>query len=97
MGEIGKLYSEHTKTMFPNNLKGIEVLNIDLVLLDANIAGCVSSYLQNGGHLDSQRVEILKRLCVDVNSVLKEIPSGEREYFVKLKRLGDLVIRDVKI
>ncbi|MFE0420454.1 hypothetical protein [Streptomyces tendae] len=43
------LWQEHRDAEFPANLRGVEVEDIDMVLLDADTAGCASTWIDNGG------------------------------------------------
>jgi hypothetical protein len=69
MGELERddllpqLWEEHMKAEFPAHLRGREVEGEDLVLLDAEVAGCVSSSLSSV--LDERRRGTLLK-CVDV-------------------------------
>ncbi|SCF93947.1 hypothetical protein GA0115280_120052 [Streptomyces sp. Cmuel-A718b] len=40
---VSHLWREHQQAPFPAGLRGAERADIDLVLLDADIAGCVST------------------------------------------------------
>ena len=58
--DITAMWQAHYDRSFPPRLRGAEIGNIDLVLLDSDTAGCVSSWLSNGGHLDPERTQILE-------------------------------------
>jgi hypothetical protein len=45
---IDELWQEHLAAPFPRGFRGKAVNGIDFVLLDANIAGCVSTFIEGG-------------------------------------------------
>lgn len=86
------LWQEHRDAEFPANLRGVEVEDIDMVLLDADTAGCASTWINNGGTLDPQRRRILQTRAADLERVIPQIsdPSGHR-YYQRLHRLALLI------
>ncbi|MDU0301970.1 hypothetical protein [Streptomyces sp. PAL114] len=86
------LWQEHRDAEFPANLRGVEVEDIDMVLLDADTAGFASSWINNGGTLDSQRRRVLQARVADLERVIPQIsdPSGQR-YYQRLHRLALLI------
>ncbi|WP_392972479.1 hypothetical protein [Streptomyces sp. LN245] len=50
---MNRLWQEHLDAAFPAGLRGAEPAGIDVVLLDATAAGCVSTWLSDGGALDN--------------------------------------------
>ncbi|MFI9163528.1 hypothetical protein [Kitasatospora aureofaciens] len=77
---LPQLWGEHMKAKFPAGLRGREVEGEDLVLLDADVAGCVSSSLSSA--LDERRRGTLPR-CIEVlEKVLLSIgdEDGTRYY-----------------
>ncbi len=96
MDEIKVLYAEHLKAPFPDGLRGNDAAGQDLVMLDADIVGCVSTYLLNKSHLDNQRIEILKIILPKMDEVINELPQYAKGHYLRLKRLCELVLRDLK-
>jgi hypothetical protein len=45
---IEELWNEHRSTTFPKACRGKDVSGIDLVMLDADVAGCVNTFLDRG-------------------------------------------------
>ena len=93
--QIKSLWDEHIVAPFPDRCRGEESEGVDLVLLDADIAGCVSTFLASGGTLDAQRQNILRDLEAEAERVvvvLKEVP--ERNYYVRLAKLAHLVLEE---
>ena len=63
-----------------------------LMTLDTVISGCVVFFLDSPEGLDHQRVEILKDCLADLEAVTSELEADCQPYFVRLHRLGDLLL-----
>jgi hypothetical protein len=68
-------------------LRGAEVGDIDVVLLDADIAGCVSTWLGNGGHPTVETPRILATCVKDLDTVIAVFPDGEEQYYLQQLRI----------
>lgn len=86
---LARLWQEHLGTPFPTGLRGSEPAGIDVVLLDAAIAGCVSTRQNNGGFLDAERHRILRDCIADVDRALPVITDTEElGYCRRLHRMA---------
>jgi hypothetical protein len=86
---VQRLWDEHSDAPFPARLRGEEIAGVEMVMLDADIAGCVQSWLANNGQLDEHRKEILRSCLDDADRVLPLLQDdGEREYYERLRRLA---------
>ena len=92
---VARLWQEHLDADFPARLRGVELAGIDMVLLDADIAGCVSAWRNGEGSLDAGRRRILRLCIADLNTVLPLLTDEDDheydEYFGRLHRLAALV------
>ncbi|SEE48466.1 hypothetical protein SAMN05428954_2763 [Streptomyces sp. 2112.3] len=87
------LWHEHLQAPFPAGLRGAEFGGTDLVLLDADTAGCVLAWLNNGGTLDPERTRVLRSRIEDLGRVIPEVPdSAGIQYCRRLRRLALLVL-----
>ncbi|MEU5011090.1 hypothetical protein AB0G35_12445 [Streptomyces sp. NPDC021749] len=60
-----------------------------MVLLDADTAGCVLTWLNNGGTLDPERSRILQSCIEDLDRVIPEITdSAGIQYYQRLRQLA---------
>lgn len=86
---LSRLWEEHRSAPFPPSDRGRDVGGVDLVLLDANIAGCASSAL--AAPLDARRREILE---LSIGQIAVVLPLLTEEcsvlYFQGLHRLAEL-------
>ncbi|TWV33678.1 hypothetical protein FRZ03_29930 [Streptomyces misionensis] len=77
-----RLLRKHRDAGFPADLRGVEFDDIDMVMLDADTAGCASTWLTNGGVLDPERRRVLRACVEDLDRVIPRISdrSGRRYY-----------------
>ncbi|WP_439678231.1 hypothetical protein [Embleya sp. MST-111070] len=93
---LSRLWEEHLRAPFPPHVRGREFEHedrlFDMVLLDADIAGCVSSSLS--GPLDEQRRRLLLVCLAAVEKVLPSIDdeAGAIEYYERLRKMAALAV-----
>ncbi|WP_231607632.1 hypothetical protein [Streptacidiphilus albus] len=87
---LSRLWDEHKHATFPPHLRGRDIEGEDLVMLDANIAGCVSSSLS--GPLGERRRSILLQCLAVLEKVVPSISDegGAIEYYERLREMGTL-------
>ena len=85
--DIAQMWQAHCDRWFPPLLRGAEVGDIDVVLLDSDTAGCVSAWLSDGGHLDPHRTRILAACAKDLDTVLAAFTHGEEQYYLQQLRI----------
>ena len=95
MNRIEQLWNEHQQASFPPECRGEEINGIDLVMLDADISGCIISFLKSKGSLDSKRIEILVRCQKDLNKLGSRLECKSKEYYDNLKELVDLILTEI--
>jgi len=93
--EILELWPEHSASSFPQGYVGKVINGIDLPLLDAEIAGCIHTYVHNSGELDHRHIEILRKSLTDLNTIVLLLNSEELMYFNRLRNLAILVLQEV--
>jgi hypothetical protein len=96
MDEIVKLYNEHSETPFPDR-RGDEILGIDLVLIDSDTAGLISTYIGYRGRLSGDKIRILHHCYSDLKLVVKELNGADRQYFARLQNIAGLIIERLTI
>jgi hypothetical protein len=88
--QLARLWDEHLSTPFPPRLRGKDVGEIDFVLLDADIAGCVQTLLSHGS-LDEWRESILKTRMGYLSIVLPLLADeDESTYYKRLRTMAQL-------
>jgi hypothetical protein len=91
MDEIVKLYNEHLTTSFPDR-RGDEIMGIDLVLIDSDTAGLITTYIGSRGQLSGDNLRILNHCYSDLKTVVKELSGTDRQYFARLQNIAGLII-----
>ncbi|WP_346177237.1 hypothetical protein [Streptomyces cuspidosporus] len=90
--DVARLWQEHLLAAFPADLRGAELAGVDMVLLDASIAGCVSTWKDNGGVLDRERQRLLDNCIADLDQVMPLLNDAEDIcYYRRLRQLARLV------
>lgn len=98
--EIGRLQAltdiHHNWTQlrekgFPPQCRGRSVHGLDLVMLDADVAGCVLTFLGRGT-LDRGRIKILSLSKKRFNQVIAGLDGHPRFYYRQLRRLISAVL-----
>lgn len=86
---VARLWDVHLRADFPDRLRGVDLLGVDMVMLDADIAGCVSTWLGNRGSLDEGRQGVLARCMADLDRVLPIlVGQQERAYYGRLRAMA---------
>ncbi|MEU8651627.1 hypothetical protein [Streptomyces sp. NPDC048737] len=67
-GGLLRLWEERRRALFPAGFRGVDVAGVDLVLLDADVAGLVPRELRGG--LDDEGVAVLRACVADLDRVL---------------------------
>ncbi|GAB2930254.1 hypothetical protein GCM10027280_17320 [Micromonospora polyrhachis] len=90
---VARLWDAHLRAAFPEHLRGVDLLGVDMVMLDADIAGCVSTRLGNRGSLDGRRQRTLTRCMADLDRVLPILTGQqERGYYGRLRTMAVAVL-----
>lgn len=87
------LWDEHRRAPFPARLRGEEVAGVDMVMVDADLAGCVDTWLGGSGPLDPGRLSVLRDLVQDLDGVLPLLQDEhERRYYERVRDLARLMV-----
>lgn len=63
-------------------------------MLDADVAGCVTTWRNNGGFLDAERLRILRDCITELDKVLPLLMNAEElRYYKRLHRLATITSR----
>lgn len=92
LAALKKLWSEYESAKFPRGLLGQEIAGLDLVVLDANVAGCIETFLSRKRQLDTWRTAVLGKCYRELATVIAELSGSARAYFARLERLAGLVL-----
>jgi hypothetical protein len=92
--QINELWKEHLEAEFPEELYGKDINGIDFVMLDADIAGCVTTFIENG-NLNLYQTAILGLSYQKADFVTPILSEKGAKYFWRLGRLSELLLKSV--
>lgn len=80
-------WQQHIGKQFPTAFDGVEIDDIDLVLLDTFAAGCIMSVIATNGKIDPKKREILVKCKHELDDVVDHLREAS-EYFTLLQQLA---------
>jgi hypothetical protein len=93
---IEELWEEHTLAPFPKGYRGKDISGIDFVMLDADVAGCVHTFLKRG-NLNLFQTAVLGLCYRNLNYVAPILNEEGKAYYWRLERLAELVLKAVAV
>ncbi|MFD4915018.1 hypothetical protein ACFWNR_17545 [Streptomyces virginiae] len=86
-GGLAQLWEEHLRAPFPEGFRGVDFDGVDLVLLDADVAGLVLRELKSG--LDDSGIAYLWGCIADLDKIVPLINEEYcASYFTKLRTIA---------
>ncbi|MGW2017677.1 hypothetical protein [Streptomyces sp. NPDC001927] len=86
---LARLWEEHRRALYPDSFRGVDIEGVELILLDADVAGLVLREL-NGG-LDDSGIAILWACIADLDKIASLINSQYcASYFARLRTMAQL-------
>ena len=93
LDEVTRLWAEHEDAGFPDRLRGEEIAGVDMVMLDADAAGGIQTWMGNKMRLDEPHRSYLARCLDDLERVLPLLEdAAERRYYGRLRSLVLMVL-----
>lgn len=89
---VTTLFDAHREAPFPSRWRGTDVEDIDMVMLDATPAGCVSVWLEQQDLLDDRTRDVLAECEQRLIRVIPELDAYGREYYQRLLDMTVLVL-----
>lgn len=86
---VAALWNLHLQAAFPARLRNACIAGVEMVMLDADVAGCVTAWLGAGGVLDDRRRDVLRASRQQLAEVNSAVTGNEATYFT---RLMDVVV-----
>ncbi|MFC6021402.1 hypothetical protein ACFP2T_35185 [Plantactinospora solaniradicis] len=81
---VAKLWAAHMEAAFPAGLRGVDIAGIEMVMFDSDAAGCLSTWLNNGGKFDDWRWDVLAECEQDLTRVIPQLAGYEASYYQRL-------------
>ena len=93
--DIHQSWSDFSDRPFPDGWAGEEVDGVCVTSVDSFAAGCIDTFVSNGGTLDSKRIDVLWRCSADLGRALPQLDGEARNYFGHLDELITSVLAEV--
>lgn len=87
MDEIQQLYEKHLNTPFPLELRGEEIDGIELVLIDADAAGVISTFLSSHDKLELNLKLLVPTIASELQIVINQLSGSEKAYYENLLKI----------
>jgi hypothetical protein len=89
---VTRLWQAHLQAPFPARLRGAEIAGIDMVMLDADTAGCIRAWLDQAGQPASESRARITTCLNNLNHVLPLLTNPvEADYYRRLRELANLI------
>ncbi|MCW8384154.1 hypothetical protein [Streptomyces justiciae] len=89
---VSRLYQEFMELPFPPRLAGSDRAGFDLVMLDSDTAGCVFTWIKNGGELEAGGQSTLLRCLTRLDRVIPALGEADApEYWHRLHEMARIV------
>jgi hypothetical protein len=85
---FSELWHDHQRDRFPTGCAGKEIFGVDLVMLDADVAGLVS-HVVGGTELSVDQRRILTKIREELEFVVPNLPRHAQPYFARLAKIAD--------
>jgi hypothetical protein len=82
------LWDEHGRDPFPRGCGGKEIFGVDLVMIDADLAG-LAEHVVRGIALSTEQRRILGKIREELKFVVPNVPIHARAYFSRLATIAD--------
>ena len=96
MSDIGKMWRAFQAKPFPEGCAGVSIEGVELASLDTFAAGCIDTFVETRGRLNSRRISILRQCSKELEVVVKNLNGEARSYFEQLQSLSEKVLQSVK-
>jgi hypothetical protein len=88
--KIKGLWEKFKKKPYP---KDAHIEELDLELLNTEASGCISSFISNGGKLDTEKIGILHKCIIDLYEFDIYPSQSAKDYFQLLIAVSELVLQ----
>lgn len=94
--DIKVLWEKHESTPIPAGFRAIVVNGITVTQLHCDIAANILTYINTGGRLGAHRIDSLVKTRKSLDDSLDKIPTESKNYLQNLKKISDLVLKDLQ-
>jgi hypothetical protein len=91
---VARLYAAYRQAPYPARLRGADIAGADMVLLDADVAGCVQTWLANDGTLEPRLWDALSRCLEQLDRAVPLLSRTEQAAYFSAARTLALAVWD---
>jgi len=91
---IEQLWREHELAAFPRDYRGKDLNGVDMVMLDADVAGCIHTFVRRG-NLNLFQTAVLGLCYRNLTYLIPMLSEEGKAYYCRLERLAELVLKAV--
>ncbi|MBB4939014.1 hypothetical protein FHR32_003319 [Streptosporangium album] len=94
--EVSVLFAEQRGLTYPDDLISVEIYGHSMLLIDSDMAGCVTSYVgHKRGVLDADQLRIVRECARDLGALVPRLRRREgRTYAARWLRIAELIMGD---
>ena len=92
MSPVKQLWRKHLEAPFPTRCYDEVVLGVDLVRIDALVAGCAMSVIEEGRTIEPGHAEIMEQCRAGLATALRSLEGEEKDYFTRVDQLAEFVL-----
>ena len=89
---VAELLAAHKVARFSARLTSVDIAGVEMVMLDADAVGCISTWLHNGGDLDDWWWDVLAAREQDLARVIPQLTGYEASFYQRLLDMTVLVL-----
>ncbi len=91
---VAELYEEHRRAAFPRRLTRDDANSVEMVSLDSRVAGCVHTWLTNGGRIHDQGWDNLAECEQLLHRASPALDGGEASHYRRLLTMTVLILEN---
>ncbi|WP_214409911.1 hypothetical protein [Sphaerisporangium fuscum] len=93
------LFAEQRGLTYPEDLITVEIHGYPMLLIDGDMAGCVTGYVGHArGVLDADQLRIVRQCARDLRALVPRLRRREgRSYAARWLRIAELIMSDAPV
>jgi hypothetical protein len=94
---ISEFLHNHRNAPFPPGARELQIPDVDLELLNAEVLSVAQSYVERGTTLSPEERSLLEACVAKLRRVFPELPDEVRDYFARLHALAVAVLNELPV
>ena len=93
---IRVLWEKHESSPIPAGFRSLVIEGLTLTQIHCDIAANILTYINTGGHLGVHRVNALVDRKSKLEKSIEQLPAESKAYLNNLRKISDLVLKEVQ-